>query len=166
MVIDGRYCGGAGAGSLGSGFLQWKGRERMMAVQTDGRDIDTLYAELSGEASIQRTSGKGNRDEIQKAQTWTQLPQPQPHDPTYYDRPVLQASVWTWAIPTYYWVGGLAGASAVLAAALQLRNRERHRTVVRRCHLIAIGGAIVSGGLLIYDLGRPMRFLNMLRVFR
>lgn len=31
---------------------------------------------------------------------------------------------------------------------------------------IALSGAVLSPGLLILDLGRPTRFLNMLRVFK
>jgi formate-dependent nitrite reductase membrane component NrfD len=38
--------------------------------------------------------------------------------------------------------------------------------LVARCRMIATGGAAVSAVLLIADLGRPARFLNMLRVFR
>ncbi|HEX7361836.1 MAG TPA: NrfD/PsrC family molybdoenzyme membrane anchor subunit [Bryobacteraceae bacterium] len=87
-------------------------------------------------------------------------------DPTYYDRPLLQESVWTWAIPAYYFVGGLAGSALVLAAAAQLRKSRAHQRLVRRCRWIGVIGAGVSAGLLIYDLGRPARFLNMLRVFR
>jgi formate-dependent nitrite reductase membrane component NrfD len=40
------------------------------------------------------------------------------------------------------------------------------RPLVERCRLVAAGGAAVSALLLIDDLGRPSRFLNMLRVFR
>ncbi|MGH9609257.1 MAG: NrfD/PsrC family molybdoenzyme membrane anchor subunit [Bryobacteraceae bacterium] len=87
-------------------------------------------------------------------------------DPTYYDRPLLQESVWTWAIPAYYFAGGLTGSALVLAAAAQLRKSRAHQRLVRRCRWIGVIGAGVSAGLLIYDLGRPARFLNMLRVFR
>lgn len=135
-------------------------------IRTDGRDIDTRTAVLSGEAANQVASGSTSKDLASKAQTWTRIPEPVPEDPTYYDRPMLQASVWTWAIPTYYYVGGLAGSALVLAAALQLKNAREHKKLIRRCHIIAVAGTMLSGALLIYDLGRPMRFLNMLRVFR
>jgi Polysulphide reductase, NrfD len=137
-----------------------------MRIKTDGRDIDIRVGILTGEAALQRASGGGSDDELCKAQTWTELPEPDAYDPTYYDRPLLQESVWTWAVPAYYYVGGLSGACAVLAAALQLRNANRFEDLVRRCHLIGAAGTIVSGALLVYDLGRPSRFLNMLRVFR
>jgi formate-dependent nitrite reductase membrane component NrfD len=79
---------------------------------------------------------------------------------TYYDQPLLKKPVWSWEIPLYYYVGGTAGASLVLGAAAQLDS------LVRRCHWAGIIGSSVAGGLVISDLGRPERFLNMLRVFR
>jgi hypothetical protein len=36
----------------------------------------------------------------------------------------------------------------------------------RRCSLVSACGAVASAALLIADLGRPARFLNMLRVLR
>ncbi len=86
--------------------------------------------------------------------------------PTYYDRPVLKEPVWTLEIPLYYYVGGAAGASLVLGAAAQLDRSGDLHNLVRRCHWSGIIGSTIAGGLLISDLGRPERFLNMLRVFR
>jgi hypothetical protein len=38
-------------------------------------------------------------------------------EPTsYYGRPVIKAPVWKWAVPAYFFAGGLAGASSLLAA--------------------------------------------------
>src|SRR5579875_2312487 len=91
-------------------------------VRTDGRDIDTDVAVLSGEAANQEASGSSDEHIRSIAQTWQQLPEPRRSDPTYYDRPLLKESVWTWAIPTYYFVGGLSGAALVLGAAAQLRR--------------------------------------------
>jgi formate-dependent nitrite reductase membrane component NrfD len=85
-------------------------------------------------------------------------------DNTYYDLPVLKPPVWTWEVPVYFFVGGAAGAAAVLAAAAQLTGA--HRGLVRDARRIAAAGAVLSGPLLIADLGRPERFLNMLRVFK
>ncbi len=97
---------------------------------------------------------------------WEKLPSPQAGDPTYYDRPLLNEPVWEWDIPAYYYVGGLTGASLVLGAAAQIGNSNDRAALVRRCHWIGLLGCTMSGGLLIHDLGRPERFLNMLRVFR
>src|SRR5688572_32381689 len=84
--------------------------------------------------------------------------------PSYYDLPLLKKPVWTWEVPTYFFVGGAAGAAAVLAVAAQIA--ADNEKVVRDARWIAAIGAAVSGPLLIADLGRPERFLNMLRVFK
>ncbi|HEY0092783.1 MAG TPA: NrfD/PsrC family molybdoenzyme membrane anchor subunit, partial [Archangium sp.] len=71
-----------------------------------------------------------------------------------------------WSIPVYFYVGGLAGAASLLGVAADLGGRGRLEGLVRRCHWVGAVGDAVSGGLLIHDLGRPERFLHMLRVFR
>ena len=87
-------------------------------------------------------------------------------DPTYYDRPLLKEPTWIWAVPAYFWVGGAAGAAATLGAAAQLMDRAGLDGLVRRCRWLSAAGGAIGTVLLIVDLGRPSRFLNMLRVFR
>ncbi len=87
-------------------------------------------------------------------------------DPTYYDVPVVKEPVWIWAVPAYFYTGGVAGAAGVLAAVSQATGDEELEGLVRRCRDLATAGTTVGTALLIYDLGRPERFLNMLRVFR
>jgi Polysulphide reductase, NrfD len=82
---------------------------------------------------------------------------------SYYGRPVLKQPVWTWEIPVYFFLGGLAGASSALALGARLTGREE---LARRLHVVAFVGIAVSPALLVSDLGRPERFLNMLRVFK
>lgn len=82
----------------------------------------------------------------------------------YYGRPVLKAPVWTWEIPVYFFVGGLAGGCAILAWAAHVSGATQMLT--RAALWIALVGALVSSALLILDLGRPVRFLYMLRVFK
>lgn len=135
-------------------------------VYTDGRDIDTNLALLSGEAAEQQASGAADKHIEQDVRTGRpQKTTVSPSD-TYYDLPLLNESVWSWAIPAYYYVGGLAGGSLVLAAALQLRRSSKLDRLIKRCRWIGFIGCCAGGALLVYDLGRPMRFLNMLRVFR
>jgi hypothetical protein len=81
----------------------------------------------------------------------------------YPGRPVLKRPVWTWEVPVYFFVGGLAGASALLGA---IADAAGQRELARNARIAAAAGAAVSPLLLISDLGRPERFLNMLRVFR
>lgn len=131
-------------------------------VATDGRDINRNTAGLSGEAAGQKAA----IDRDSATQTWTTLPTPDRADPTYYDRPLLKEPVWKIDIPLYYYVGGLTGASLALGAATQLDSTGKLAGLARRCHWIGLAGSAISAGLLIHDLGRPARFLNMLRVFR
>jgi formate-dependent nitrite reductase membrane component NrfD len=136
-----------------------------MSDQPDARQIDSSLAMLAGEAAGQQ--GKQQNQHLARA-----VLKPRPDapsvadDPTYYDRPVLKQPVWIWAVPLYFYVGGLSGAALTMAAAAQLLDGRRLSGFVRNCRLIGgIGGGIGSA-LLIIDLGRPSRFLNMLRVFR
>lgn len=85
-------------------------------------------------------------------------------DATYHGLPLLKGPVWTWEVPTYFFVGGAAGAAAVLSAAAQLAGVDEK--LVRDARWIAAAGATLSTPLLIADLGRPARFLNMLRVLK
>jgi formate-dependent nitrite reductase membrane component NrfD len=85
-------------------------------------------------------------------------------EPTYYDLPLLKPPVWTWEIPLYFFVGGAAGAASVIGFAGRITGAKP--SIVRDARWIAAIGANVSAPLLISDLGRPERFLNMLRVFK
>ncbi len=80
---------------------------------------------------------------------------------TYYGRPVLKRPVWRWYIPAYFFTGGLAAGSALLAAGGRLTGDD---CLARRCLVTSSAAVGVSGVLLVADLGRPGRFLNMLRV--
>lgn len=82
---------------------------------------------------------------------------------SYYGRQIVKAPPWEAPIGLYLFVGGLAGASGLIQAGAALTGRE---TLRRNARLTALGA--VSAGLpaLIIDLGRPERFLNMLRTVK
>src|SRR5437868_12214354 len=82
----------------------------------------------------------------------------------YYGIPLLKEPAWTWEIPLYFFVGGAAGAAAVVGAIADYTGADRK--LVRDARWIAAAGAVISPALLIADLGRPERFLNMMRVFK
>jgi DMSO reductase anchor subunit len=83
---------------------------------------------------------------------------------SYYGRPVIKEPVWKEPdVPGYLFFGGLAGASSVLAAGAQLTGRPG---LARIAKAAALGGIGVSTVALVNDLGRPARFVNMLRVFK
>jgi formate-dependent nitrite reductase membrane component NrfD len=76
---------------------------------------------------------------------------------------VLKEPVWQPEIPWYFWTGGIAGASSVLSLAARIWGNE---PLARRSLYIGAAADVVSPVLLISDLGRPERFLNMFRVFK
>src|SRR5207244_12425179 len=82
---------------------------------------------------------------------------------SYYGRPIIKEPVWETDIPLYFFTGGLAGASDLLALGAQLSGNHRLRVSALAA---AAAGAAISPYFLIKDLGRPLRFLNMLRVFK
>src|SRR3954471_11947345 len=83
---------------------------------------------------------------------------------TYYDVPLLKAPVWTWEVPVYFFVGGAAGAAALIANVATWTGTTG--TLARDARWIAAAGGPISAGLLTADLGRPERFINMMRVFK
>jgi hypothetical protein len=83
--------------------------------------------------------------------------------PTIIQGPIINAPVWTWEIPLYFWFGGIAAGSSFVGLACDLTGDERSAAVARK---VALGALAPSPVLLILDLGRPERFYNMLRIFK
>ncbi len=84
-------------------------------------------------------------------------PMPEPRGP------FVKPPVWTWEVPAYFWLGGVASGSAFVALACDAAGDARSAALARKVALAAVTPAPL---LLIGDLGRPERFLNMLRVFK
>jgi len=82
---------------------------------------------------------------------------------SYYGEPVVAKPVWTPEIPVYFFTGGICGASLPLSLLASLRGND---ALAQRAAAVGLGMAAVSPVLLISDLGRPARFLNMLRMFK
>lgn len=82
----------------------------------------------------------------------------------YYGIPMLKEPQWKWEVPLYFFVGGAAGSAAVIGAMANWVGRDPE--LRRNARLVAAAGSMISTGLLIADLGRPARFLSMLRVFK
>jgi formate-dependent nitrite reductase membrane component NrfD len=89
---------------------------------------------------------------------------PRARPDSYYGKPILKVPVWrSPEVPGYLFLGGLAGASSVLAGFAQAAGNHKQAKASK----IAAAGAIgLSGVALVADLGRPERFLNMLRVLK
>ena len=83
---------------------------------------------------------------------------------SYYGQPIINKPVWSSLdIAGYLFLGGLAGASSAIGAAADLRGEQG---LARVSKVGAAAGATLSLGALVHDLGRPTRFLNMLRVVK
>jgi formate-dependent nitrite reductase membrane component NrfD len=133
----------------------------------DGRNVDPEVGTLSGEGALQRVRRvhappHGDSEWTGRAPTEVA----ESDSPSYYSVPLLKEPVWKWYVPAYFYVGGLAGGCAVLGVAADLAGGGRMDELSRRCRIASSAGAVASAALLIADLGRPARFLNMLRVFR
>ncbi|MBN6051695.1 polysulfide reductase NrfD, partial [Nonomuraea sp. RK-328] len=66
-------------------------------------------------------------------------------------------------MPTYLYLGGMSGVSSSVAVMARLTGNPR---LARTARLAAAVGASAGAALLAAELGRPERFLNMLRVFK
>ena len=129
-------------------------------TEGDGRHIDPRLGLLTGEGAQQRFE-----ERKEKREPWSHTPSAGPRD-TYYDLPAIKEPVWIWSVPAYFYAGGAAGAAATLGAVAQSVDRDGLADLVRNCRVLAAAGTSVGTVLLIIDLGRPERFMNMLRVFR
>ncbi len=82
----------------------------------------------------------------------------------YYGLPLAKRPTWIWTVPVYFFVGGAAGAAAIIAA--MARWTRAKAPLVRDARRLALAGSAAAPALLIADLGRPNRFMNMLRVMK
>ncbi|WP_285733318.1 NrfD/PsrC family molybdoenzyme membrane anchor subunit [Nocardiopsis sp. ATB16-24] len=127
--------------------------------RTPGRDAITGAADVVG-AEQRRQRGEGRRRKGRGEPTRV----PDAEFRSYYGKPILNQIVWEAPdIGGYLFLGGLAGASSVLAAGAELTGRP---ALARPLKYAALGAITGSTAALIHDLGRPERFLNMLRVFK
>lgn len=119
---------------------------------------------MSGDRPIPESRLDELREDAARAAAGAAAPAAAPAVAGYHGRPVLKPPVWTWEVPAYLFVGGLAGMAAVLGfAAVVVRG---DLALARDALRLAVAGALVSPVLLVLDLGRPARFLAMLRVVK
>ncbi len=132
----------------------------------DGRNVAPAFGALSGEGALQRVRAPERGGDLERVVPEAVREDEAAEGRSYYGLPLLKQPVWKWFIPAYFFTGGLAGACAVLGAAAQAAGGRGTAGLVRRCRVAATAGAAASAVLLVADLGRPARFLYMLRVFR
>ncbi len=134
-------------------------REAKVNGIVGGRGVDVAGSPLP--ISKVKAGPKGGNGQHVREQS--QATQSGSGKPGYFGMPVLKEPVWTWEISIYFFVGGLTGMAAVIALAAMF---FRHPEITRAAMWIAFAGGVISPVLLIMDLGRPMMFFNMLRVFK
>jgi formate-dependent nitrite reductase membrane component NrfD len=86
-------------------------------------------------------------------------------DKNYYGIPPIKHAHWTWQIPVYFWVGGIGAGVHLFSTVAQLLGHE-DRALIRTSRYTVLLTMILSPILLIWDLGRPERFYNMLRIVK
>jgi formate-dependent nitrite reductase membrane component NrfD len=108
--------------------------------------------------------GSGRRGGRGGGRGGEQLVVPRARPDSYYGKPIIKEPVWrSRDVAGYLFFGGLAGASSVLAGFAQAAGNHRQAQVSK---IAAVGAIGLSGVALVVDLGRPERFVNMLRVFK
>ncbi|AOX05846.1 nitrite reductase [Corynebacterium sp. NML98-0116] len=85
------------------------------------------------------------------------------HFDSYYGKPIVKFPPWEWPIGVYFFLGGLAGGSSLLAVGADATGNKELR---RNMRISSMAAAAVGSGCLVLDLGRPERLLNMFRVFK
>jgi formate-dependent nitrite reductase membrane component NrfD len=96
-----------------------------------------------------------------RSETWAGKPS------TYYDQPLVKKAHWSWQIVLYFFLGGLSGGSYLVASLAHFFNTDGEDTqLVRTGRYLSFVAIVISPILLIWDLGRPERFLHMLRVLK
>jgi formate-dependent nitrite reductase membrane component NrfD len=110
------------------------------------------------------------RDFVERLATlttgYTPDPQQELQEPTYYDHPVLKEPTWHWEIIWYFFFGGLAAGCYIIATIAALFGSREDRAVARTGYYLSLLALLPCPVLLIKDLGRPERFLHMLRMFK
>ncbi len=85
---------------------------------------------------------------------------------TYYNIPLIQKAHWSWEIVLYFFLGGMAGGSFLTSTIAHLFGTDEDAPLVRAGRYLSFVCILISPILLIKDLGRPERFLHMLRVLK
>jgi hypothetical protein len=129
-----------------------------MAGVEAGTDFEKRLEEIRREAYL-----KGGVDSAGVRPAGSPMPVASPQE-GYYRQPLLKEPQWTPLVPLYFFVGGASGSLGVIGSLADVVSGEKE--LAQKARLMSLGGVAISSALLILDLGRPSRFLNMLRVFK
>src|SRR5215207_11606176 len=86
-------------------------------------------------------------------------------DKNYYGIPPIKHAHWTWQIPVYFWIGGLGAGVHLFSTIAQILG-HKDEALTRASRYTVLATMILSPLLLLWDLGRPERFYNMLRILK
>jgi hypothetical protein len=111
-------------------------------------DKDTRYAAASSNGSVAEAARKARGGE---------------EVPVAVQGPMIHATLWTWEVPVYFFVGGLAAGCSLVSVVCDHFGDHDAAELARK---LTLGAVLPAPVLLIADLGRPARFLNMLRIFK
>jgi formate-dependent nitrite reductase membrane component NrfD len=67
-----------------------------------------------------------------------------------------------WVVILYFFIGGISGGALLLAGLVRLFGRGEDSPFVRLASYLSLAGAVISGMLLVVDLGVPLRFWHMM----
>jgi formate-dependent nitrite reductase membrane component NrfD len=142
------------------GPASWRRAVRDGAVALHRRRFeDGRWSYLYKKGSAYATDEPPPEGEVQDAARRARTGPP----PPVVQGPMMHAPVWTWEIPVYFWLGGMAAGSSFVALGCDLAGDERSARIARG---VALAALAPSPPLLIADLGRPERFYNMLRIVK
>jgi formate-dependent nitrite reductase membrane component NrfD len=85
--------------------------------------------------------------------------------PTYFDRPLLKAPHWEANVVTYLFLGGVMGGLGLLQLVART-DHDEERKLKRMARFTSFALAAANPAILISHLGRPERFLHMLRIVK
>src|SRR5918997_1111912 len=114
-------------------------------------------SETTGE-SVQQSKGKVETSHPPETA-------PKREDKHYYGIPPIKHAHWTWQIPIYFWIGGIGAGTQLFSTVAQLLGHE-DAALKRASRYTVLVTMILSPILLIWDLGRPERFYNMMRILK
>src|SRR4028119_482810 len=108
--------------------------------------------------SVQRSNGKVETSHHPETD-------PKRKDKHYYGIPPIKHAHWTWQIPVYFWIGGIGAGTQLFSTVAQLLGHE-DAALKRASRYTVLVTMILSPIFLIWDLGRPERFYNMMRILK
>jgi hypothetical protein len=124
-------------------------------------EYDSLRPPESAKRPQRGGNGKARRGGADGSREMPMVPEAE--FTSYYGRPVVKPAPWGHEVAAYLFLGGVAGGSGLLAAGAQLTGRAKLRRNTRLSALVAV---MLGAVALVKDLGRPERFVNMMRTIK